>query len=210
MPSCAEFNQAMQEVSAVGFYTSEQHKEETKARQKRDQKDVLTIIGVMKDRSPFAGDTNLRNIETRVVADRSVNADNAKEVGDKIIKSIKNRTILDYKRKDQIVTMASKTSLKTDRETVHVDPQLLFQRCTTAANRLFDDISEIFKYELCNIPSSLFEKNRFPRESQKSLLGDVLWENTFNDGRQFTGSTEKYPLRIRWGLTSAQNSLAER
>lgn len=58
MPSCAEVNQAMQEVSAVGFYTSEQHKE-TKARQKRDQKNVLTIIGVMKDRSPFAGDTNL-------------------------------------------------------------------------------------------------------------------------------------------------------
>lgn len=179
---------------------------------KRDQKDVLTIIDVMKDRSPFADDTNLRNIETGVVADRSVNADNAKEVGDKIIKSIKSRTILEFcfKRKDQIVTMASKTSLKIDRETVHVDPQLLFQRCTTAANRLFDDISEIFKYELCNIPSSLFEKNRFPRESQKPLLADVVWENTVNDGRQFTGSTEKYPLRIRWGLTSAQNSLAER
>lgn len=58
--------------------------------------------------------------ETGVVADRSVNADNAKEVGDKIIKSIKSRTILDFsfKRKDQIVTMASKTSLKIDRETV--------------------------------------------------------------------------------------------
>lgn len=121
--------------------------------------------------------------ETVVVADRSVNADNAKEVGDKIIKSIKSRTILDFsfKRKDQIVTMASKTSLKIDRETVHVDPQLLFQRCTTAANGLFDDISEIFKYELCNIPSSLFDKNGFPRESQKSLLADVLWENTVND-----------------------------
>lgn len=77
--------------------------------------------------------------------------------------------------------MASKTSLKIDRETVHVDPQLLFQRCTTAANGLFDDISEIFKYELCNIPSSLFDKNGFPRESQKSLLADVLWENTVND-----------------------------
>lgn len=61
MPSCAEVNQAMQEVSGVGFYTSEQHKEETKARQKRDQKNVLTIIDVMKDRSPFAGDTNVRN-----------------------------------------------------------------------------------------------------------------------------------------------------
>lgn len=32
MPSCAEVNQAMQEVSGVGFYTSEQHKEKTKKR----------------------------------------------------------------------------------------------------------------------------------------------------------------------------------
>lgn len=96
MPSCAEVNQALQEVSAVGFYTSEQHKEETKARQKRDKKDLLTIIDVMKDRSPFADDTNLRKIETGVLTDRSINADNAKEVGYKIIKSIKSRTILDF------------------------------------------------------------------------------------------------------------------
>lgn len=55
--------------------------------------------------------------------------------------------------------MASETSLKIDGETVHVDPQLLFQRCTTAANGLFVDTSEIFKYELCNIPSLLFDTN---------------------------------------------------
>lgn len=94
----------------------------------RDQKDVLTIINAMKDRSPIAGDTNLRNIETGVVANRSVNTDNAKEVEDKIIKSMKSRTIFDvsFKINDQAVTMASKTSLKIDLETVHVDPQLLF------------------------------------------------------------------------------------
>lgn len=121
---------------------------------------------------------------------------------------MKSRFILDFifKRKDQIVTMASKTSLKIDGETVHVDPQLLFQRCTTAANGLFDDISEIFKYELCNIPSSLFDKNGFPHESRKSLLADVLWENTVNDNN-LPEAQKKYPLR---GLTSTQNSLAKR
>lgn len=40
---------------------------------------------------------------------------------------------------------------------------------------MFDDISEIFKFELCNIPSSLFNTNEFPRESKKSLFSDVLW-----------------------------------
>lgn len=114
MPSCGEVNQTMREVSGVGFYASEQHKEDTKARHGRDQKDLLTIIDVMKDCTLFAGDTNLRNIETGKVADRSVNADNAEKVGDKIIKSMKGRTILNFsfKRKDQIVTMASKTSFE--------------------------------------------------------------------------------------------------
>lgn len=66
--SYAEGYQATHEVPEVGFYTSGQHK--TKARQERNQKNVLTIKYVMKDRSPFAGDTNLRNIETGVVEDR--------------------------------------------------------------------------------------------------------------------------------------------
>jgi hypothetical protein len=120
MSSCAEVNQAMQDVTDVGFYTSEQHKEETKARQERDQKDVLSIIDVMKDRSLFAGDADLRNIETGVGADHSANEDNAKGVGDKIIKSMEGRNILDFnfKRKYQVVTMSSKTSIKIDGKTV--------------------------------------------------------------------------------------------
>lgn len=44
---------------------------------------------------------------------------------------------------------------------------------------VFDDISEIFKFELCNIPSSLFNTNEFPRESKKSLFSDVLWKMQF-------------------------------
>ena len=40
-------------------------------------------------------------------------------------------------------------------EGVHIDTQLLFQRLTTAADRNVDDISEVFKYELSSIPSSL-------------------------------------------------------
>lgn len=79
MPSCAEVNQAIQEVSCVGFYTCKKHKEKTKARQERYQRYILTIIDAMKDRSPFALYTNLRNIETGLVADNSVKADNAKE-----------------------------------------------------------------------------------------------------------------------------------
>lgn len=70
--------------------------------------------------------------------------------------------------------MASRTSLQIDGETVRGDPQLLSQRCATTANSLFDDTSELIKYEICNIPSSLFDANKFPRESQKYLPADVF------------------------------------
>lgn len=97
----------------------------------------------------FAGDTNLtlnhcqiNNTETGGVVDRSVNADNAKEVGDKIMKFMKGRTILDFSfiRKHQIVTIALKTSTKIGEKTVQVNQLLLFQICTAVANGLFDDI----------------------------------------------------------------------
>lgn len=62
----------------------------------------MIIIDVMKDCSLFVDDINLWNIEIGVVVDCLVNVDNVKEVGDKIIKFIKSRIILDFsfKRKD--------------------------------------------------------------------------------------------------------------
>lgn len=45
--SYAEGYQATHEVPEIGFYTSGQHKGETKARQERKQKKVMTIKSVM-------------------------------------------------------------------------------------------------------------------------------------------------------------------
>ena len=36
-------------------------------------------------------------------------------------------------------------------------------------------MSEIFKYELSNYPSALFEPSGLMRQAQKSLLADTLW-----------------------------------
>lgn len=106
-----------------------------------------------------------------------MNADNAKDVGNKILASMKNQNIVDYtfKKSLQVVTQASKSKIKVDGETVDVDPQLLFQRCTSAANGLFEDPSEIFRFELCSVPSALFENNGLPREAHKSTLAAALW-----------------------------------
>jgi len=178
MPACADINQAMQDLSGVGYFSSEQHKDETQARKKKDTDDIKTLLTFLKSRNPFIeGDRSLRNIETGVVADKTVNVDDAKKVGGCILQELVGKNIADhaFKRKKQAVTLGNKTQPKLDGEPIQIDPQLLFQRCTTAANGIFDDISEIFQYELCGVPSSIFESTGLPREPQKSNLAEYIW-----------------------------------
>ena len=95
--SCAEVNNAMQHLTGVMYQTSEQHKETTKARQKRDYKDTDELIAFLSQRDPFNPDPSLRSITSGVVAEVDVNADvaevdvnadKAKEIGWKILSSM--------------------------------------------------------------------------------------------------------------------------
>ena len=82
-----------------------------------------------------------------------------------------------FKKSNQVVTLAAKTKTKSDSDfpTTDRDPQLMFQRLTTTANGLFVNTAEVFKYELSNVPSSIFDCNRLPREACKSNLADAIW-----------------------------------
>jgi hypothetical protein len=51
----------------------------------------------------------------------------------------------------------------------------MFQRLTTAANGIFENTAEVFKYELSSVPSSMFDYNRLPREACKLNLVDAIW-----------------------------------
>ena len=44
IPACADYNSAMQELTGVGYFTSDQHKEASHARKERDRKDTLAIL----------------------------------------------------------------------------------------------------------------------------------------------------------------------
>jgi hypothetical protein len=68
MPACVDYNSDMQKLTGVGYFTSDQHKEATRARKERDRK-LLAILEYLCDRNPFTSDVSLRNIETGVVAD---------------------------------------------------------------------------------------------------------------------------------------------
>ena len=58
------------------------------------------------------------------------NADNVKEVGSKVIQKMAGKSVMDFtfKKKDQVIKTYDKGELKTEGETVKMDPQLLFQR----------------------------------------------------------------------------------
>jgi hypothetical protein len=56
----------MQKVENLHYETSDQHKESTKSRQERDNKDLMTVVNFLNERNPFIENSSLRNIETGI------------------------------------------------------------------------------------------------------------------------------------------------
>ena len=55
MPSCVSVNMTMQEITGVIYSTSEQHKDVTVERYKRDCKDITLLAKYVDSRNPFSG-----------------------------------------------------------------------------------------------------------------------------------------------------------
>ena len=124
MPACAEINNAMQEFTDQIVESNEQHKDMFDARIKRDDKDRTSFLDSLTERNPFESqnEKSLRNIETGALADDRVNVDSAKYIGINIIADMEGKAVIDYtfKKKNQVVTLGSKHSVKVDGEEVHV------------------------------------------------------------------------------------------
>ena len=116
MPACAEVNSAMQELTDNYFSTSKQHKDMTRSRQMRDKEDKNTLLEFLQDRTPFGQDSSLRNIATGITAGKEVTADQARDVGCKMLTNMMGQNVGDhsFKKKDHIVTMSHKQSVKID------------------------------------------------------------------------------------------------
>ena len=170
---------AMQEFTGRCYASSGQHKEMTKTRQARDDEDSRTLLGYLQERNPFDCDLSMRNISTSVTADCTVNADRdrGKEVGETILRSMVGNNVQEYtfKKNNHLVTMGQKKSIKVDGEPLQIDPQLLFQRLTTVAQNMTRNVAELFQYELCSQPSSLFDQHGLLPEANKAQLADDIW-----------------------------------
>ena len=160
MPACAEMNRAMLELTGVSYSIGEQNKDMMKSRQARDMKDTRTLLLALAERNPFTTHTDLINIMTDVHAESSVNVEKAREVGQSILDSMTGKAAAEYSftKSNQAITFSAKSSIKVDGEKIQVDPQLLFQHLIIASQSL-DDMSAIFKYELCSYPPSLFDSS---------------------------------------------------
>jgi hypothetical protein len=176
MPACAEVNSAMQELTGVTYSTSEQHKDTTQARQKRDMNDTQILLNFLQDRNPFSQDPCLRSIASGITAHSMVNVDDAEQIGVRILESMTGQKVFEYsfKKKNEAVTLASKTAVKIQGELVQIDPQLLFQRLVTAGAQC-GDLPNLFKYELCSYPPALFESSGVHIPAKKPVLADAIW-----------------------------------
>jgi len=175
--ACSEVNLAMQDLTSVSYMTSEQHKEVSMTRQKKDLADIQELLTFLTPRNPFHENTQLRSIVTGVMADATVNVQCAREVGNKILKQMVGKSIAQYsfKNKEQVITLSNSSVVKIREEMVHIDPQLLFQRLVTLGIRN-NNLPDVFQYELCSYPPALFENKWTPRLANKALLGDALWK----------------------------------
>jgi len=111
LPFCCDVNRSMQDFTGFAYNTSEQQVEASDTRQKRDCKNTEQLVCFLRTRNPFCkDDTSLRSIVSGVVAHKSVNIENAGDIGQMILKSMQGKSINEYsfKRKQQATTCGNK------------------------------------------------------------------------------------------------------
>ena len=220
LPACAEVNAAMQNTTDVSFATCEQHsqhKDVSKARQQRDHNDTTLIVRYLQERNPFNGEPTLRCVASGRAAESSVNADQAKLLGENILHRMigKNALEITFNRKHQVVTMATKTAVKINGETIQVDPSLLFQRLVKVAEATPTLLASAFCFELSNIPTSLFDTSGLPRQANKAALAQFIWSTSKQTNSQlpqdvfFVIDGGSLLHQLAWPRGSTYNELAE-
>lgn len=176
-PACGEVNRAMTEVTGLQDIKEEEvHKDRSAARMTRDAKDLQTILNYFSERKPFSQDsTVLRSLSSGVIANKSVNVEEAESVGHALLKSMQGKSVAEHKfcKKDQATTLAASTYIAVEGECLEIDPKQLFQRLLVAGTGTVDTES-LFTYELSAYPTALFDHNLLMRLPDKASLQSGL------------------------------------
>ena len=185
MHHLSAINDAMLTLTSQRRTSSEQHVDLSQSRRMRDTEDLATITSWLEEHNPFSvASADLMSIVSGLVAkvDDNIDCDEAEMVGAQLQQSMDSVPFnsAKIKRKEQIKTMETlQPGVRIGTKSFHVDPQVLFQRCVTVAQREGTAIESYFEYEMTPVPSALFSDN-FMLKNQKSDLSNKIKENLTN------------------------------
>ena len=94
---------------------------------------------------------------------------------------MEGKNVRDYvfRKQDQVVPIDKALEVKVGKNSVEIDPQLLFQRLVTASTNC-GELNEVFAYELCSYPPALFHTTDVLLEADKPPLANAMWKIVSN------------------------------
>ena len=172
----ASVHDAMTRLTHAEQASSDQHKDMTEARIKRDEEDFEKIYTWLKDHNPFdKSDKKLKSLSSGVVFEKELSCESPEEVGRSIQKQLDDMSVSDakVKKRDMISCMDSESNkIQVDKKAVEINPTLLFTRLTALASRE-DNVSKYFESELTPYPMALFKDGNI-RKTDKASLRNML------------------------------------
>ena len=142
---CGEVHNAMTILIGLQHQTSEQHIELGTSRIKRDNSDLIKVQNWFEKHDPFdQSEPNLKSLSSGVIASTESGINCVKKiekVGEEIQKSLDRKVVQDasVKRKDMVKTLENlKSGVMIEKETIHIDPMVLFARLMLILQREAD------------------------------------------------------------------------
>ena len=180
---CLPICNALEEFTGVHATASEQHRDLRASSAKRSVQDCETFIQWLQVQSllSYSGCDTLVSISTDLVADKTINCDEADFIGLKAAAKMDDKPYTEIKlsSKDKVITISSaKDTVKVRGRDAVIKPTLLFMRITCD----MQDSSEMDNYlcyELAQQPPSLFEI-RAMCKTDKSGLGTMFKSKATN------------------------------
>ena len=176
LPRCVPICNALERYTSVHSGTSEQHKDLRPASELKDNTDLSRFTQWLEAHPPFVQDLGLLvNIATGIVADSSVNCDNAVQIGQSAMIKMTGKTYVNITlhRKEKVKPFsAMKNTINVRGEKVVVNPSILFNRITCILSTS-SELDTFLQYELALQPPSLFLDGQL-RKTTKSVLGTMI------------------------------------
>lgn len=176
LPHCVPVCDALEKFTGVHSATSEQHKDLRSSTQCKDRKDYDVFVQWLQVHPPFAGyqPDQLVSLATGVVADATVNCDNAVQIGQAAASALTGKQFsqITLHRSNKVKTMGDRNRVNVRGQYTVVNPTVFFNRITCVL-KSSSDMEQYMSYELAPQPPSLFHDGAM-RKPTKSALGTLL------------------------------------